>query len=245
MKVVILAGGYGKRLKPYTENVPKSLLPVADRSILEWQLRWLKHYGFDEVLICAGYLKEKLVEEVGSGVKYGVRIGYAVEDEPLGTGGALKNAEHILAPEEVFIVVNGDILTDLNPSLLLDALGQRDIGAIALTPLPSPYGIVKFDPDTLKIISFIEKPRIREYWINAGVYAFRREVFNYLPEKGDIERTALPKLAEEGKLRAALFEENFWMSIDSHKDLEEASKHVPALSIFTEAGRDISRAEHR
>lgn len=233
MKAVILAGGYGKRLKPYTETVPKPLLPVAEKPILEWQLRWLKYYGFEEVLICAGYLKEKLIEEVGSGSRYGVRIGYVVEDKPLGTGGALKNAEHILVNEKVFIVVNGDILTDLNPNRLLENLGEKDLGVLALTPLPSPYGVIKFDSSTLKILNFVEKPKIKEYWINAGVYAFRSEVFKYLPEKGDIERTALPKLAEEGKLRAALFEENFWMSIDSHKDLEEASKHVPSLSIFT------------
>ncbi len=234
MKAVILAGGYGKRLKPYTENVPKPLLPVAGRSILEWQVRWLKHYGFEEILICAGYLKEKLVNEVGSGVKYGVRVGYVVEDEPLGTGGALKNAEHILRNDESFLLINGDILTDLNPNELLEDLEGKYLGAIALVQLPSPYGIVKFDEKTRKVISFVEKPRLMDYWINAGVYVFKREVFNYLPERGDIEKTALPRLADDGKLKAHLFENAFWMSIDSHKDLEEASKIIPTLSIFSE-----------
>ena len=234
MKAVILAGGYGKRLKPYTENVPKPLLPVAGRSILEWQVRWLKHYGFEEILICAGYLKEKLVNEVGSGVKYGVRVGYVVEDEPLGTGGALKNAEHILRNDESFLLKNGDILTDLNPNELLEDLEGEYLGAIALVQLPSPYGIVKFDEKTCKVISFVEKPRLMDYWINAGVYVFKREVFDYLPERGDIEKTALPRLADDGKLKAHLFENAFWMSIDSHKDLEEASKIIPTLSIFSE-----------
>ena len=234
MKAVILAGGYGKRLKPYTENVPKPLLPVAGRSILEWQVKWLKHYGFEEILICAGYLKEKLVNEVGSGVKYGVRVGYVVEDEPLGTGGALKNAEHILRNDESFLLINGDILTDLDPNELLEDLEGRYLGAIALVQLPSPYGIVKFDEKTRKVISFVEKPRLMDYWINAGVYVFKREVFNYLPERGDIEKTALPRLADDGKLKAHLFENAFWMSIDSHKDLEEASKIIPTLSIFSE-----------
>jgi len=234
MRAVILAGGYGKRLKPYTENVPKPLLPVAGRSILEWQIRWLKHYGFEEILICAGYLKEKLVNEVGSGVKYGVRVGYVVEDEPLGTGGALKNAEHILRNDESFLLINGDILTDLDPNELLEDLEGIYLGAIALVQLPSPYGIVKFDEKTRKVISFVEKPRLMDYWINAGVYVFKREVFNYLPERGDIEKTALPRLADDGKLKAHLFENAFWMSIDSHKDLEEASKIIPTLSIFSE-----------
>jgi len=234
MRAVILAGGYGKRLKPYTENVPKPLLPVAGRSILEWQIRWLKYYGFEEILICAGYLKEKLVNEVGSGVKYGVRVGYVVEDEPLGTGGALKNAEHILRNDESFLLINGDILTDLDPNELLEDLEGRYLGAIALVQLPSPYGIVKFDEKTRKVISFVEKPRLMDYWINAGVYVFKREVFNYLPERGDIEKTALPRLADDGKLKAHLFKNAFWMSIDSHKDLEEASKIIPTLKIFSE-----------
>jgi len=167
-------------------------------------------------------------------VKYGVRVGYVVEDEPLGTGGALKNAEHILRNDESFLLINGDILTDLDPNELLEDLEGRYLGAIALVQLPSPYGIVKFDEKTRKVISFVEKPRLMDYWINAGVYVFKREVFNYLPERGDIEKTALPRLADDGKLKAHLFENAFWMSIDSHKDLEEASKIIPTLSIFSE-----------
>ena len=234
MKAVILAGGFGKRLRPYTDTTPKPLLLVASRPIIEWQIRWLKHYGFRDIIICAGYLKEKIIEEVGSGRNYGVRIGYVIEDEPLGTGGAVKNAGHILENDEEFVVVNGDILTDLDPNILLETLGENDVGSIALAPLPSPYGVIRFDPQTLRILSFVEKPKIKEYWINAGVYAFRNEVFKYLPDKGDIERTALPRLAEEGRLSAALFDESFWMSIDSHKDLEEAGKKVPELGIFSE-----------
>ncbi|RLF98701.1 MAG: nucleotidyltransferase [Thaumarchaeota archaeon] len=234
MKAVILAGGYGKRLKPYTENVPKPLLSVAGRSILEWQIRWLKHYGFEEIVICAGYLKEKIVSEIGSGAKYGVRVGYVVEDEPLGTGGAVKNAEHVLKNDESFLLINGDILTDLDPNELLKDLEKDCLGVIALVQLPSPYGVVKFDDRNHRVLSFIEKPKLMDYWINAGVYVLRNEAFNYIPKRGDLEKTALPKLAEEGKLKAHLFNRAFWMSIDSHKDLEEASKILPTLKIFSD-----------
>ncbi|MCD6236283.1 MAG: nucleotidyltransferase family protein [Thaumarchaeota archaeon] len=234
MKAVILAGGYGKRLKPLTETTPKPLLPIAGKGIIEWQIKWLKHYGVDEVIICAGYLKEKIIERVGNGSRYGVKVGYVVEEEPLGTGGALKNAEHILKKEDSFLVLNGDVLTDFNPLALIDDLEDGYVGAMALVHLPSPFGIVHFDQKTMKIKSFTEKPRISEYWINAGVYAFKPEIFDYLPESGDIERTAFPKLAEEGKLKAHLFESCIWMSIDSHKDLEEASKIIPRLDIFKE-----------
>ncbi|HDD42345.1 MAG TPA: nucleotidyltransferase family protein [Nitrososphaeria archaeon] len=232
MKAVILAGGYGKRLRPLTETLPKSLLPVGDKGIIEWQLIWLKKHGIEEVVVCAGYLKEKLMERLGSGSSYGLKIDYAIEEKPLGTGGALKNAERFLKGEENFIMLNGDVLTDLNPLDLLEDLDEGCIGSMALVPLPSPFGIVDFDPESRKIRSFVEKPRIREYWINAGVYALRSEIFGYLPEKGDIERTTFPMLAERGLLKAHPFESCSWMSIDSHKDLEEASRTVPKLDLF-------------
>jgi len=227
-----LAGGLGKRLRPYTESLPKSLLTVADRGIIEWQMKWLRHYGVDEVVICAGYLKEKIVERIGSGSRYGMKVGYVVEEEPLGTGGALKNAEHLLRNEDNFLVLNGDVLTDLNPMELVRDLDGECIGVIALVHLPSPFGVVSFDRGTMRITSFMEKPKIAEYWINAGVYAFKSEIFRYLPETGDIERTAFPRLAEEGRLKAHLYDSCVWMSIDSHKDLEEASRIIPSLEIF-------------
>lgn len=232
MKAVILAGGYGKRLKPLTDNVPKSLLPVGDRTIIEWQIKWLKYYGIDEVIICAGYLKEMVIEKIGDGGRYGVRVSYVLEEDPLGTAGALKNAEHLLKSESVFVALNGDILTDLNPMELLKDLDESVVGVLALVSLLSPFGIVDFDPKTRMIKSFIEKPKLASHWINAGVYAFRPEIFHYLPERGDIERTTFPKLAWEGKLKAHPFDSNTWMSVDSHKDLEEASKTIPKLEIF-------------
>ncbi|MEM4719105.1 MAG: NDP-sugar synthase [Nitrososphaerota archaeon] len=234
MRAAILAGGYGKRLRPLTETLPKSLLPIGDKGIIEWQIRWLRRYGISELVICAGYLKEKLVERLEDGSRYGVKIKYAFEENPLGTGGALKNARKLLEDGDFFLLVNGDVLTDLNPLKLVDAMGKNFIAAIALVPLPSPYGIVRFDPETWEITSFVEKPKIRDYWINAGVYAMKPEIFDYLPDEGNMERITLPALAERGLLRACPYENCTWLSIDSHKDLEEASKIIPRLEIFKE-----------
>jgi len=221
-----LAGGFGKRLRPYTDSIPKSLIQVAGRPIIEWQLEWLKSHGIDEFIVCAGYLREKVMQEIGSGSKLGVKVGYAVEDEPLGTGGALRNAIHLLSGQENFIVVNGDVLTDLDPSRLLVSLREGAIGCVAVTPLPSPFGIVRFDTLSNQVTQFEEKPKLREYWINAGVYAFAPQVSGYLPSRGDIEKTTFPDLARAGKLRAILYEEIRWISIDSHKDLEEGATIV-------------------
>ncbi|MCF3653373.1 MAG: nucleotidyltransferase family protein [Aigarchaeota archaeon] len=232
MRAAILAGGYGKRLRPLTETIPKPLLSIGDKGIIEWQISWLKHHGISEIVVCAGYLKERIVERLGDGSRYGVKIEYAFEERPLGTGGALKNARRLLEDEDLFLLVNGDVLTDLNPLKLVDALIDGYIAVIALIPLPSPYGIVQFDHDTWRIIHFAEKPRIRDYWINAGIYAMRPAIFDYLPDEGNMERITLPVLAERGLLRAYPYDNCTWLSIDSHKDLEEASKIIPNLSIF-------------
>ncbi len=223
VKAVILSGGFGKRLKPLTDNVPKPLLEVAGRPIIEWQIEWLKSHGIREFVICAGYLREKIVEKLGGGNRLGVRIGYAVEDEPLGTGGALKNAKHLLELEKMFIVVNGDILTNLNPREMEIHIDNA-LAVIAVTRLQSPYGIVDFDTTTLKILRFDEKPKLSGYYVNAGVYLFSTEIFDYLPVTGDMEKLTFPRLAEKGLVKALPFDGAEWLSIDSHKDLEEASK---------------------
>ena len=224
LKAVILAGGKGKRLRPLTNTIPKSLLEVNGKPILLWQSEWLSTHGVEDIVLCAGYLKEKLIQEVGGGSTHGVRVAYAVENMPLGTGGALANAKHLLEKEDVFYVLNGDVITDLDPSPLKAKVQEGVVGAIALTPLPSPYGIIEFDEPSGIIKRFTEKPSIEEYWINAGVYAFSPEIFGYLPREGDIEKTAFPSLARLRLLKAVAYQNAMWKSIDSHKDLEEAGK---------------------
>lgn len=221
MKAVILAGGFGKRLKPLTDNLPKPMIEVHGLPIIEWQIKWLSGHGVKEFLVCVGYLKERITDHIGSGGRLGVKVGYVVEEEPLGTGGALKNAQKLLAGQKDFFMLNGDILTNLDPSRLLNG----GFHALALVPLQSPFGIVEVDSRS-RVLGFVEKPRIPDRWINAGVYHFTDEVFAYLPENGNIEVTALPALAKEGKLRAAKYDGVFWRSIDSHKDIEEAAKEM-------------------
>jgi NDP-sugar pyrophosphorylase family protein len=227
MKAVILAGGYGKRLRPLTEDRPKPMVEVCGRPLAEWQILWLKSLGITEVVFLLGYAKEKVIEYFGSGKKFGVNISYVVEDEPLGTGGAIKNAEHILKNEDVFIVVNGDIITNLNPLEMVQMIKKdNSVVAIALVYMRSPYGIVKLDGEY--IVEFVEKPTI-EYTINAGVYVMKPTIFEYLPEKGDIERTAFPLLASKRLLKGYVYKDVYWKSIDTIKDLEEASERLRTL----------------
>lgn len=236
MLAVILAGGYGKRLRPLTDRIPKNLVEIAGKPIIVRQIEWLSRQGFKRFLLLTGYLSDKLIDYLGNGDKYGITIEYSKEEEPLGTGGAIRNAWEKISDEEVFLLVNGDIITDLSIYPLLNELEKDSdiVGVLSAVPLPSPYGVINFDRDGY-IIRFIEKPLIDDYWINAGVYVFRRSVYEYLPVKGDLERTTLPKLASEHKLKVVKYMGVLWRSIDSFKDVEQTSQLIEKLE---------SRIEH-
>ncbi|MEM0374361.1 MAG: nucleotidyltransferase family protein, partial [Sulfolobales archaeon] len=146
MFCVILAGGYGKRLRPITDEKPKVLIEVGGKPILEWQILWLKKYEISSFLILAGYRKEKLVEWVSkNSSRLDVNFAFIFEDEPLGTGGALKRAKNFLEREDKFLVINGDIITNINVSKLIEEDEKDFIIELSLVPLRSPYGIVKID----------------------------------------------------------------------------------------------------
>ncbi|BCU70223.1 nucleotidyltransferase family protein [Stygiolobus caldivivus] len=223
MKAVILAGGFGKRLRPLTDERPKPLIEIAGKPILEWQIRWLKKFGVTSVFILAGYKKEVLIDWVSKNQeKLGVPIAILTEDQPLGTGGAIKRLQGFISPNEKFFVLNGDILTNLDLSKLED---QKSIAIISLVPLRSPFGIVKVDNEG-NITQFVEKPVLKDYWINAGIYRMNSEVFEYLPEKGDIEKETFPLLAQKGLLKGITFNDVYWRSIDTLKDYEEANVEI-------------------
>ncbi|WP_338604588.1 NDP-sugar synthase [Sulfolobus tengchongensis] len=223
MHAVILAGGYGKRLRPLTDDKPKPLIEIAGRPIIEWQISWLKQFGITSFVILTGYKWEVLVKWLSENERrLGISTYFSIEEEPLGTGGALKKVEKLLSDEEAFIVANGDILTNLDISKM--RLTSESVMAMSLVPLKSPYGIVETRDD--KIVEFKEKPILENYWINAGIYMMSNKIFKYLPEKGDMEKTTFPKLARESLLLGVKYNNVYWRSIDSIKDIEEASEDL-------------------
>lgn len=221
MKAVILAGGYGKRLMPLTSTRPKPLLEVAGKPIIDWQISWLRHAGISSFVVLCGYLKDKITSHLDAQKRnLGIDIEYVIETEPLGTGGALKNASKHISDER-FIAVNGDVITNLDIKKL--RLGGAT-AVIALTQLRSPFGIVRSESGVVR--RFEEKPYIKDYWINAGAYLMHSKIFDYLPRRGDIERTAFTALAERKMLKGVKYQNVYWHSIDSIKDLEETSKDL-------------------
>ena len=224
MITVILAGGLGKRLRPLTSDRPKPMIQINNTPIIELQVKWLKKFGITDIIVLVGHLREKIKHHLADGKKFGVNISYIEENVPLGTGGALKNAkDHIIQngnSDSGFFVINGDILTNLDPF----TISEKGSMTLALVPLKSTFGIVETDGDLVS--KFVEKPYIEDRWVNAGVYYFSNDIFDYLPDNGNLETVTLPMLVEKQKLKAKKFSNNYWRSVDSHKDVDEASKEI-------------------
>lgn len=223
MKALILAGGMGKRLRPLTDDKPKPMIPISNKPILEWQIDWLKSHNIRDIVLCTGYMGDNISEYFGNGEKFDVNIEYSKEEEPLGTGGALMQSHSLLESHSNFLVMNGDIMTDIDPISLIQNLTDKLIGTIAVVALRSPFGEIEIQENGL-ISSFTEKPILNDHWINAGIYCLSNNVFSYLSDVGSLESDVFPILATENKLSAIKQNDIKWRSIDSHKDIEEAQK---------------------
>ena len=220
MKGIILAGGRGKRLRPITDYVPKPLVPIKNIPIIEWQLKYLKKFGIDEVIICTGY-KQNMFENYLDSKKIGMKIRYSIEKSPLGTGGAIKKASKMIK-DKSFFVINGDIITNIDLKKL-----SKTGNSIAAVELRTRFGILETKDD--KITKFKEKKEISDLWMNVGIYYLQKNIFKDLPIKGDIEKTLFPDYAKKGKLHIVKFKNVQWYSIDSFKDMEECSLKVEKI----------------
>ncbi len=203
-KAVILVGGPGTRLQPLTYIVPKSMVPVLNKPFMEHAIAYLKQFGIEDIILTLNYLPETIRSYFGDGGRFGVRLTYCIEKDPLGTAGAVKNAEPYL--DSTFLVLNGDVFTDLD---IADMLAfHREKGARATISLswvdnPSAFGVVETDSDQ-RVRRFIEKPPPGEAtanWINAGTYILEPEVLEYIPANSHymFEKGLFPRLLEMGE----------------------------------------------
>jgi NDP-sugar pyrophosphorylase family protein len=239
MRAVILAGGEGTRLRPLTLSLPKPVVPVVDRPFLRHQLDLLARAGVRDVIFSVAYRPERVEAVFGDGRDHGVRIRYAVETSPLGTGGAVKNAEPLLDGRTV--VLNGDVLADLDLAAVLarhDALKASATIVLAPVPNPAAYGLVETDQEG-RVRRFVEKPRpeeIRTNTINAGVYVLETRVLDLMPpgEKHSIERAFFPALLARGDLVLGPVHEGYWIDIGTpekylqvHRDILAGRFPVP------------------
>jgi mannose-1-phosphate guanylyltransferase len=204
LKAVILVGGPGTRLQPLTFIVPKSLVPVLNRPVMEHMLAYLRQFGIEDVILTLNYLPDAIRSHFGEGRDFGVKLTYCMEKEPLGTAGAVKNAAAYL--DGTFIVLNGDIFTEMDLADMFSFHTRNKAKAtISLTWVdnPSAFGVVETDKN-YQVKRFIEKPppgTATTNWINAGTYILEPEVLDHIPADKHymFERGLFPGLLEAGK----------------------------------------------
>ncbi len=227
----ILAGGYGKRLKPITDEVPKALVQIRENyTIMDRQIFDFINMGVKEIYILSGYLGEKIEERYGA-THQGIKFHYLKEEKPLGTLFSLKSLISERSDEDV-ILRNGDTVTDLNFKKFISFAQHSTYGlTMFVTRMRSPFGIVDMLGD--QVTEFREKP-ILDYYINAGIYYIKTSAFDLFFDDyvdKEIETTVFPKLAKR-KLTGAYTEETMWMGIDSEKDLEQVRREYSNRSDF-------------
>ena len=218
---IILAGGKGERLRPFTNDRPKVMVELAGKPILAWQIEWLKSYGISKFVLTVSYKYEVVQEYFGDGSKFGIKVDYSIEETPLGRGGGIKKGfkSSLVTDESDVVVCNGDIITRLDLSNMIDAhFKKQALVTLLLVPYISRWGVVKVDEDN-HISGFEEKPKL-PYWINGGIYLFNRDIEPLLSEIGDHEKETFPKIPKEKFL--GFKDEGFWRAVDVVKDKSEA-----------------------
>lgn len=204
MKAIILAGGRGTRLSTVISDVPKPMAPINGRPFLEFLISKLVSNGIDKIILSVGYLHQSIINHFEDGRHFGASIEYLVEPEPLGTGGAIREAMKLVNNKEA-LVMNGDTFVALDIQKFINFHRQtQKIATMALIPIDdaSRYGAVKISPDGI-VTSFSEKSSHQAGFINAGVYIFNQEIINHFPEgRVSLETDILPILAITGNLAA-------------------------------------------
>lgn len=227
---LIMAGGRGERLKPLTNEIPKPLLKVGDKSILEHNIDRLNTYGIDDVWISLRYLGEQIASHFGSGVQKSMRINYVNENEPLGTAGALALVNNFL--HDRILMMNSDLLTniDFEEFYLFFEEHEADL-AVACIPyqVNVPYAVM--ETENLVVTGFKEKPTYTHY-SNAGIYLMKREVADLVPSNQHFNATDLmEKLINDGKKVISYPFMGYWLDIGRHEDFEKAQRDIYNLKL--------------
>ncbi len=222
MQVIILAGGKGTRLRPFTTNFPKPLVPIDEMPILEIVLKQLKHYGFTEVVLAVNHLAELIMAFFQHGEKLGMKVSYSVEDKVLGTAGPIALVDHL---DENFMVMNGDTLTTLDYKQLFDYHvnngNDLTIGTFK-KQVKIDLGVLEVEGDNF--VNYIEKPTYN-YNVSMGIYVFNRNVVSIIEKNKKLDMPDLVLRAKHaGKKIKCFTGDYYWLDIGRPDDYEEANR---------------------
>ena len=231
MKALFLAGGLGTRLRPITDKIPKPMVPIMGKPLLERSIENLKRSGIDEIVLSTCYKAHKIKKYFGDGREYGVKIDYIAEDIPLGTAGAIRNARKFF--DDTFAVFNSDIISDIDISEMLRFHREKKaLATIAVSRVPNPsaYGVIEQDENGF-ITAFKEKPGRNETssnLINAGIYIFEPGLLDEIPEgrKVSVERETYPLLLEKGYRLSAYDKCSYWLDIGTKEKYIKAHRDI-------------------
>jgi len=227
MRAVILAGGKGTRLAPYTTILPKPLRPVGDMPILEIVIRQLACHSFKELTLAVGHLAELLMAYCGDGSKFDVKIDYSREEQPLGTAGPIALVPNL---NETFLVMNGDLLTTIDYSAMLKY--HRERGALATIAcyqrdVKIDLGVIDVDPDNW-VANYIEKPTYH-YAVSMGIYIFEPAILSHITRNQHLDLPDLIlNLIKDGKKVNVFNFDGYWLDIGRHDDYEQAINEFSA-----------------
>ncbi len=227
MKAVILAGGLGKRLRPLTFSIPKPLLPVGEKPILEFIFEHLRKYAIKEIILSTGYQSELIRAFCGDGSRFGVKIDYVKEESPLGTAGPLSLIRKRFLENETFVLMNGDVVTKLDFSKMIQyhSLNKYEL-TIGFTKFEykSPFGVLEIEEGSLKNI--LEKPA-KIYDVSAGIYLLNSSVLGFIPDNTFFTLPNLAKvLLKAGKKVGAYQIKEFWVGIEHIDQFDEVLKEL-------------------
>lgn len=212
MQIVILAGGLGTRLRPLTYKFPKPMVLIKGKPFLEYQLEMLKKNGFENFILCIGYLGEKIEEYFGNGKKIGIHIKYSKENEPLGTGGALKNAEKLL--ENEFVLIYGDSFLCMDYKSLITDFHKSKKLAMTVVFKNNPKMVVNNMEvsKTGEVLNYDKKNEGLSNYVEAGVHIFKKGVLSLVPENSifSLEEELLPILIKKKELYAHITDKKFY-----------------------------------
>ncbi len=212
-------------MRPITNDVPKGLVKVGGKPLLQWVIEWLRDNGVSDIVIGVAYLKEQIIDFFGGGERFGVKIRYSVHTVEGGTGEGFRLAVTRYVDEQAFFALNGDQITDIDlKSMFRKHRESRALATIAVVHPRLPFGLVKVDDDDY-CRGFAEKPIIKNVFCSSGIYVFQRDIARALPERGDVERTVFPMLSRRKKIRAYRHRGSF-ITVNSLRELEEAEEHL-------------------
>ncbi|KAA1162035.1 CBS domain-containing protein [Pseudoalteromonas fuliginea] len=229
--VFIMAGGFGTRLRPLTDNCPKPMLKVGDKPMLETLISNFKNYGFYKFYISTHYLPEVIMDYFGNGRNFDVEITYVYEEVPLGTGGALSLLPDNL-PKEPLIMINGDILTNVDFSKVLDFHVKQACDATMCVrdyEIKIPFGVIEGEGH--EITAMVEKPTYR-YFVNAGIYIISNHIINSLSKNERLDMPSLFEKKQDEGLKTLKFPiHEYWLDVGRHDDFQKAQLDIHTLGI--------------